>query len=274
MRCLSGLVFMVVMAAGLLVHPTIYALLFMLITGITTLEYFRVTVKKRHIFAQCAVILGGWMLFILFYLLMRFHIPAHWFLLMVLPPTAVWISLLYQKEEYAYQSAPWLFIPLLYIAFPFALTNILVFDGQGLFSGTLLLDLFIMLWASDVGAYIFGMAFGQKRGHKLFPRLSPKKSWEGFFGGLVTAMIAGYFLYLTHLMPYHWAHCLAIPLMLHGCGVWGDLAESQLKRHFEIKDSGKIMPGHGGLLDRFDSALLAFPMAIAYLQIITLFLPS
>ena len=267
-RSLSGLVFLAVMVAGLLVHPTLYALLMVLVTGMITIEYFRITVKKGHIFAQCAVIFGGWMLFTLFHLLMRFHIPAQWFLLMALPLAAVWISLLYQKEEYAYQSAPWLFIPLLYIALPFSLTNLLAFNHAGIFSGKLLLALFILLWVSDVGAYLFGMSFGQQNGHKLFPRLSPKKSWEGFFGGLITALIAGYILYLTHWLPYHWIHGLILALILHVCGVWGDLAESQLKRHFGVKDSGKIMPGHGGLLDRFDGALMAFPVAIAYLKLI------
>jgi len=261
---------MAVMITGLLLHPTPYVLLMMLVTGIMTMEYFRMTLGKQHAFAQFAVILGGWMLFALFYLSMRYHIPAAWFLLLVLPLSTVWISLLYQKNEQAYQSAPWLFIPLIYIALPFALTNILVFNQMGIFSGKLLLALFILLWVSDVGAYVFGMGFGQKNGHKLFPRLSPKKSWEGFFGGLVTALIAGYILHLVHWLPYHWIHCLVLSLLLHVCGVWGDLAESQLKRYFGQKDSGKIMPGHGGLLDRFDGALLAFPVAIAYLKLLSI----
>ena len=269
-RSLSGLVFMGFMVAGILVHPMLYALLIMLIISIMTVEYFRITIQKQHVFAQYTMIFTGWMLFLLFYLLMRYHIPAHWFLFLLLPLTTVWVSLLYQKEDQAYQSAPWLFISLIYIALPFALINLLVFDPIGFFSGKLLLALFILLWASDVGAYIFGMSFGQKNGHKLFPRLSPKKSWEGFFGGLIATLIGGYTLHLIHWLPYHWIHCLILALILHVCGVWGDLAESQLKRHFGVKDSGKIMPGHGGLLDRFDGALMAFPAAIAYLKLIPL----
>lgn len=128
----------------------------------------------------------------------------------------------------------------------------------------------IILWSSDVGAYIFGMTFGQKHGHKLFPSISPKKSWEGYWGSLFTSLLAGYLLYRFSLLPTGIAHALVIALIINIFGTLGDLAESQLKRHFGVKDAGKIMPGHGGLLDRFDGAILSFPVAIAYLMIFVL----
>ena len=268
-RSLSGLVFILIMVTGLLFHPTLYALLMVAIMGVMTVEYFCITLRRRHIFAQSVVVATGWLLFLLFWALMRYHLNEQWFLLLVFPITAVWISLLYQKRVDDYDKAPYLFIPILYIALPFALTTLLAFDASGSFSGITLLALFIILWASDVGAYLFGIAFGQKNGHKLFLSLSPKKSWEGFFGGAFTALCTSFILFQVGWLLYPLIHCLVISLLLHIFGVWGDLAESQLKRHYQIKDSGTIMPGHGGLLDRFDSALLAFPVVIAYIKLLS-----
>jgi len=269
-RCLSGLVFIAVMIGGILIHPSLYALLMLLITGIMTMEYFRMAIGNRLLFAQCTAIATGWLLFLLFYAVMRHQVGSVWFLLLVVPVTLIWIGFLYQKREEDYALSAHLFIPLIYITLPFSLTNFLVFDASGCFSGTTLLSLFVVLWASDVGAYAIGMSFGQKNGHKLFPRISPKKSWEGYIGGALTALLAGFVVYRLHWLPFPLVHCFVLALLLHVFGVWGDLAESQLKRHYHLKDSGKIMPGHGGLLDRFDSALLAFPVAIAYMKLLIL----
>jgi len=268
-RSLSGLIFTAIMVSCILFHPATYAILMILIIGVMTWEYFRITLKNRLIFAQILAIASGWGLFLLFWFFMRYHIESKWFLLLLIPSTTIWVGLLYQKRIKEYAKSPYLFIPILSIALPFALTNLLAFDPKGIFSGQIVLSLFILLWASDVGAFIFGMSFGQKNGHKLFPSLSPKKSWEGFIGGFLTALLAAYILHQVGWLPVPLIHCLILALLLHLFGVWGDLAESQLKRHFNVKDSGKIMPGHGGLLDRFDSALLAFPVVIVYLKFIS-----
>lgn len=209
--------------------------------------------------------------FFLFWLMMHYHIEPVWFLLLIFPTVAIWISLLYIKRSKDYAKSPYLFIPILSIALPFALINLLAFDPAGNYTGKTVLSLFFLLWASDVGAFLFGMSFGQKNGHKLFPSLSPKKSWEGYFGGLFSALFAAYLLYRIGWLFIPLIHALIIAILLHVFGVWGDLAESQLKRHFNIKDSGSMMPGHGGLLDRFDSALLAIPIVISYLKFISFF---
>jgi len=267
-RTLSGLVFMAVMVAGLTIHPIPYAILMMLIMCILTLEYFQITLNNRHLFAQVITLTTGWLLFLLFYAFMQHQLKGIWFITLVFPIITLWVSLLYQKKVENYAKAPYLFIPIIYIAIPFSLTTLLAFDALGSFNGKVLLALFIILWASDVGAYLFGMSLGQKNGHKLFPSLSPKKSWEGFGGGLITALIAGFVLFKWDWLSYPLMHCLILSALLHIFGVWGDLAESQLKRHFLVKDSGKMMPGHGGLLDRFDSTLFAFPVAIAYIKLL------
>ncbi len=126
---------------------------------------------------------------------------------------------------------------------------------------TLIALLFIFVWINDVGAYLIGTLCGR---HKLFERLSPKKSWEGFFGGVIFATIAGAFAgyFWLHQTPALWA---AIAFAVAIAGVFGDLFESMLKRAAGIKDSGRIIPGHGGLLDRFDAFLFAAPIYAALL---------
>jgi phosphatidate cytidylyltransferase len=121
-----------------------------------------------------------------------------------------------------------------------------------------------------VGAYVSGMLFGQNGKHKLFPSISPKKSWEGFIGGLLIALVTGYVLWLVDMLPYALVHVLVISLLIAVFGVFGDLVESMLKRSVGVKDSGHIMPGHGGLLDRFDAALFALPVTLFYMKIFSL----
>jgi phosphatidate cytidylyltransferase len=122
-----------------------------------------------------------------------------------------------------------------------------------------------MLWANDTGAYIFGVKFGKKR---LFERHSPKKSWEGFFGGVATSIAVAYILaqYFTSYSLLNW---VTMATLISCFGTMGDLVESMFKRSIEIKDSGKILPGHGGLLDRFDGLLLSAPVVFVYIYLIT-----
>jgi phosphatidate cytidylyltransferase len=265
-RTVSGMVFITVMIGAIRYHPVSYGILMVLIIGIMTWEYFRITLHNRQIFGQIVAFISGWILFMLFYVQNRYQMEGTWFLLLVFPIITIRISLLYHNKKEEYTTFFALFVPLVYIALPFSLTNMLAFDHAGHFNGVPILSLFVILWASDVGAYIFGMGFGQKNGHKLFPSLSPKKSWEGFGGGLLTALIAGFVLYQVGWLSFPLIYCFTLSILLHIFGVWGDLAESQLKRHHHVKDSGKVMPGHGGLLDRFDSALFAFPVAIAFIK--------
>ena len=268
-RSLSGLVFMGLMIGALLWHPYSFLLLLLSITGIMCWEYFRMSIGKAYCFARGCTLLAGWLLLGLCYGLAQNQLLPHYGLGLLLPLVAIRISLIYHKKEDDYIRASLLFEPLLYIFLPFALSCFIVFQPDG-FHGLRLLSLFIILWASDVGAYVFGIAFGQRIGsHKLFPRLSPKKSWEGFFGGWLCSLVAGFLLSHWSALPYTLVHSLVIATLLHIFGVWGDLVESQIKRQAGVKDSGNIMPGHGGLLDRFDSAILAFPIAITYIVIFT-----
>jgi len=123
---------------------------------------------------------------------------------------------------------------------------------------------FIIQWVSDTGAFVFGVSFGK---HRLFERISPKKSWEGAIGGFIATIGAAFIVHyiFPQLDLKHW---IIISIIITFFGIYGDLIESLFKRSVKVKDSGKIMPGHGGILDRFDSTFIALPMVYFYLQII------
>lgn len=116
---------------------------------------------------------------------------------------------------------------------------------------------------NDSGAYLAGTAFGR---HRLMERISPKKSWEGFFGGAIPALIVAMFLsrWLGVIDLWEW---IIVSVIVSIAGTYGDLAESMLKRSIGVKDSGTIMPGHGGFLDRFDSALISFPLVFLFISL-------
>ena len=161
--------------------------------------------------------------------------------------------------------------PVIYIALPYAMTSMLAFNIQGPDSGyspVVTLTLFVFLWCNDVGAYCTGCTIGK---HKLFERISPKKTWEGSIGGAVFTMLAAFLLH--HFLPDWYSFMpvwvwIGMALVVVLFGTWGDLIESLMKREMGIKDSGKILPGHGGMLDRFDSALLAIPATVVYLSLV------
>ena len=147
-----------------------------------------------------------------------------------------------------------------YVAIPFSFYLALGFMGAG-FSYILPLSLLLLIWANDSGAYIFGVTLGK---HRLFERHSPKKSWEGFVGGIFIASLVAWILsgYVNTIAPTHW---LMLAILVGLVGTFGDLVESMFKRSLNIKDSGSFLPGHGGLLDRFDSLIFAAPLVYIYL---------
>ena len=195
-----------------------------------------------------------------------------------LPYVAIFIYLLVSPLYFGRQSAllSWAFTMMsqLYVALPFALLNAVSFIPYPGPLGTAYvfmypLAIFIFLWASDSGAYCVGSLLSKKIPYKLFPSISPKKSWVGSIGGFVLAIAAG--AVISHFEPsltlLQW---MGFGLVVAVFGTWGDLVESQIKRQLGIKDSGNVLPGHGGMLDRFDSSLLAIPASLVYLYSIWL----
>ncbi|TPE42786.1 phosphatidate cytidylyltransferase [Pontibacter mangrovi] len=177
-------------------------------------------------------------------------------------PFVVIIAEMYRKKPQPFTNIAFTILGALYIAGPFGMLHLLGYFGEE-YSWQPILGLMLLIWASDTGAYIFGKNFGK---HKLFERISPGKTWEGWAGGALLTILVGYGL--SYLFPdleaYQW---IGIAVIVGVVGVLGDLSESLLKRSLGVKDSGTLLPGHGGLLDRFDSLLMVIPFVVAFLQI-------
>ena len=266
-RALSGVVFVGVMLAALLLNKYIFGAVMALSLVVMMKEFLKMTCGKDYWFSQILSILAGTTLFVLVYLYRGFNFPGRLVILAFIPVFLLMINSLYVKDKTRFDKFSNLYTAVLYIAVPWSLLNFAVFDGCGAFNGVLLLSFFVIIWGSDVGAYMFGITLGQRYGKKLFPSISPKKSWIGFWGGMAMAIALAVGLHYLGMLPFDLPHCIAMSVLLNVTGVYGVLIESQWKRHYEVKDSGNIIPGHGGLLDRFDSALIAIPIGIIYLVV-------
>ena len=277
-RAVTSVFFVTAMVLGIL-HPHALIALFALITGLSIWEYTGLVnnIKGVKVNRFISTIIGVY--FFLAVAGLRLT-PVEGFVVFVpyiLSILYLLISELYLKNENPINSWAYTMLGQMYIAMPFSMINVLAFQqvqpGQVTFDYLLPLSIFIFLWTNDTGAYLCGSLLGK---HKLFPRISPKKSWEGSIGGgilvLIVAGVIGYFANIGAT-----PHMLSIPgwvglgLVVVFFGTWGDLVESLLKRTLGVKDSGNILPGHGGMLDRFDSSLLAIPAAVVYLYTLTLF---
>ena len=267
-RTISGVGFVAVMLAALLLNKYIFGVVMALALIVMMKEFLVMTCGKDYWFSQILSILAGTILFVLVYLYRVFGFPGRLVILAFVPVCILMVNSLYVKDKSRFNKFSNLYTALLYIAVPWSLLNFAVFGPDGTFNGILLLSFFVIIWGSDVGAYLFGITLGQKYGKKLFPSISPKKSWIGFWGGLFAAVAVAVILHYAGLFKFDLIHCIIMSLLLSVTGVYGDLIESQWKRHYEVKDSGNLIPGHGGLLDRFDSALIAIPIGIIYLVVI------
>ena len=269
-RAISGTAFIVVMVACLLFDKFLFAGLMVLIMSVMLLEFYHITMGNSYTFSKILAILAGIILFAILFASSTYHIPMRFIALVMIPVFIVMISSLYVRDKEEYGKLSNIYTGLLYIAVPIALGNLIAFDKAGNFSGNLLLCFFIIIWCSDVGAFSFGISLGKKFPKKLFPSVSPKKTWIGFIGGVISSVLAAFVLYKVGLLKFPLMHSLILATIMSVAGVYGDLFESQWKRVYGVKDSGNIIPGHGGLLDRFDSTLMAMPFGAIYLAIFDL----
>ena len=262
-RTLSGAVFIVVVIGSILLHRYAYAGVMVTVIVWAMLEFHDIIIKDRMYVGKYIGVFCGMTLFAVCFFHVQGIISGKVFLLFIPLLIILFISQLYTKNHHSFRSIAYTLTGIVYIALPFALCNGLVFPfGDNNYVPDILLGFFILLWTNDTFAYLTGIMFGR---HRLFERISPKKSWEGFFGGLVctvalSLLMAKWFPILPY---YHWMAVAAITVVF---GVYGDLIESLLKRNLKIKDSGRFLPGHGGILDRFDSVLPAAPMVYFYLK--------
>ena len=266
-RTISGIGFAAIMLAAFLTNKFVFGAVMLFALIVMMQEFLKMTCGDDYKYSQLLSILSGVILFALIFLYRGFGFPGRLVILAFIPVFILMINSLYVKDKSRFNKFANLYTAILYIAVPWSMLNFAAFSPDGVFNGRLLLCFFCIIWGSDVGAYIFGMALGQKYGKKLFPSISPKKSWIGFWGGMLTAVGVAVALHFAGIFVFELKHCICMSVLLSVTGVYGDLIESQWKRYYDVKDSGTIIPGHGGLLDRFDSALIAIPIGIIYLVV-------
>ncbi|SUB79674.1 Phosphatidate cytidylyltransferase [Segatella buccae] len=279
-RAITGAVFVAIMVVGISFRPDVMILLFAAITGLTIWEFTGLVNQSENVAVNRFISTAAG---IYFFLAVAGYCsgltPSAAFVPYLLTVVYLLVSELYLKQTNPINNWAYTMLSQMYIALPFSMINVLAFrstpDGNVTFEWLLPLSLFIFLWTNDTGAYCSGSLLGR---HKLFPRISPGKSWEGSIGGAAFVMIAAAIIYFLNVgqtdglvagMPlWQW---LGLGLVVVVFGTWGDLVESLFKRTLGIKDSGNILPGHGGMLDRFDSSLMAIPAAVVYLYTLQLF---
>ena len=275
-RTLSGIVYVGIVVACILVHPALFNAVFVCVTMLAVREYMLLR-KSDHFLRIVSMLLAGVLFEIAWWIGFGvgnavWLIPALGFVYGI-GLISVLISELYRKATDPVKNWGDLLISQMMIAVPFAMMNGILYAGQWL-----LLALFVLIWLNDSGAYCVGSLLSKRKGgnHKMFPRVSPNKSWEGLIGGAVVAVGAAFIMAqfgCLNALPTvgaPWVSTLLFALTVVVFGTLGDLMESLMKRTIGIKDSGKFMPGHGGVLDRFDSILLAAP-AIGFYIFILLF---
>lgn len=277
-RTITGTLFVAVMVVGMLDSLAMVAL-FALITGMTIWEYCGLVNEREDVCVNKLIsTVAGVYFFIAVAGISSGTVPTFGvFVPYLLTIIYLFVSELYTRNKNAINDWAYTMLGQMYIALPLSMVNVLGFrqaqDGSYGYYFLLPLCIFVFLWINDAGAYCSGSLFGR---HKLFPRISPAKTWEGSLGGalLVILVAIGIAIYEKNGVN---AYGLTIPewiglgLVVIFFGTWGDLVESLFKRTLGIKDSGKILPGHGGMLDRFDSSLMAVPAAVVYLYTLTIF---
>lgn len=278
-RSITGILFVLIVIVAFML-PISMAALFALVTGLSVWEYCGLVndIKGVRVNRMISTVAGVYLFLAVGGFCSGTVQGGAVFVPYLLTIVYLFISELYADTENAVNDMAYTMLGQMYIALPLSTINVLAFnaapDGTITYNHLLPLSVFIFLWANDTGAYCSGSLFGK---HKLFPRISPGKTWEGSIGGatlvLAAAGIIGYLdndtaVTSSLLTIPQW---LGLGLVVVAFGTWGDLVESLFKRTLGIKDSGNMLPGHGGMLDRFDSSLMAMPAAVLYIYSLTLF---
>ncbi|MDR1584800.1 MAG: phosphatidate cytidylyltransferase [Prevotellaceae bacterium] len=263
-RTISGAIFISIVIASILLHVYTFLAVFVVLCAWSVREFQQLTNKLPDVNVNTwAAAFGGALSFLCSYVYASDIFTYQWIYSLYIAYVAiVFIAELFRKAPNPVNNWAYFILGQIYVALPFSLLNFILFAAG--YNPVILLSVFIIIWVNDTVAYLFGVTMGKRR---LFERISPKKSWEGFIGGALGTLATGYVfsLLIPELSLLHWLILAEIIIVF---GTFGDLTESLLKRTLNVKDSGDAIPGHGGLLDRFDSMLLAAPAVFVYLTIL------
>ena len=257
-RAISGLLYIAILVVSIISSESIFISLFFLIGFVCLLELEKLLRLKSYALYFVHA------LFFLLFSYLKFSTNATILLLCI----TIFVNLFLVKDLLFIRKIP-VFEKKKYIILIFYLISSIIFltlipTYTGVFNPELIVGVFVLIWTNDTFAYIVGKNFGK---NKLYEKISPNKTVEGFLGGLVFNCIAGYFIfYFTHYLNFQFWLGMAIILSIFG--TLGDLIQSKFKRQAGVKDSGKLMPGHGGLFDRLDSIIFSSPFVYAYLLIV------
>jgi phosphatidate cytidylyltransferase len=261
-RIIVGVLGAAVFIGSIIFSEWTYFLLFLGLTILGIDEFYRLVKVQGMIPQRIAGLTLGGLFYISMFLIEKDMMPGELLFLSAPVFFLVFILELYRRRAQPFTNVAFTLLGAVYVAVPFGLLHGISYVDES-YSWQPILGLMLLIWASDTGAYITGKNFGK---NKLFERISPGKTWEGWAGGTLLAIIVGYVLslFFNELELYQW---LGVSVLVAVFGVLGDLTESLLKRSLGVKDSGTLLPGHGGILDRFDSLLMAIPFIIAFLKI-------
>ncbi len=264
-RAITGFFFVIVMLASMLLGHYVFGAFFLVLSVLALSEFYSLLSKSGISPNRWVGLLNGVFIYVIFALITYQNTPLYHKLLFLLTLTGsvIFIQELFKKSSAPFVNIGYTLIGILYITVPFTFFHAMAYVN-GDFNFHYPLAFMLLLWANDTGAYLVGSKLGRT---KLFERHSPKKTWEGFIGGIVISALAALAInyFFKELL---WNQWVSVAILIACFGTMGDLIESMLKRSIDVKDSGGILPGHGGLLDRFDGLLLAAPIVYTYLYFI------
>lgn len=262
-RLITAVIGAALILAGCMYGPWTYFTVFFIVCIFSLLEFYKLAGLDGILPLKFYGAVNAMAIYTLSFLSESGWISPKWYFIIFPGLSMIFLIKLYGKEEKPFNNIAYTFLGIIYIGLPFALLNFIVF-ASGEYNPQVVIGIFLLLWASDVGAYFVGIPFGKT---KLFERISPKKTWEGFVGGFILSILMATLVswFFNDLNLFNW-YIFAFLIVV--TGTYGDLVESLFKRGIAIKDSGKVLPGHGGFLDRFDGLLIALSFIACYLKLL------
>jgi len=270
-RTITGIFLVIIVLGGIWLHQFSYVFIGALLLSGSIYEYYLLVETKVAVPQKLTGIITALTIYTVSVLVAAGLIDSLFYLLVMAELMMIMITELFRRQEQPTSAMAHTIFGIIFISVPYSLFPYMAFGYEGTetilsggitpFSPGLMLGFFVLSWSFDTGAYLFGSWFGK---HKLLKRLSPEKSWEGFFSGLIITVLIAWpvslWINITDIKGW-----IIIGIIISLSGTLGDMLESMIKRDAGVKDSGSLLPGHGGILDRFDSLILSLPFVFLYM---------